>query len=681
SAARVNAANPFAVSAARVNAVNPSAVSVARVNTAKLFAVSAARINVVKPSVVTAIQHNHTKKSQFDVMSYQTGLESVEARLLVYKQNESVLEENIKLLNIKVQLRDTALATLRQKLETTKQKRDDLNMKLEKFQTSSKRLTDLLASQTSDKAGLGYNSKVFTQAMFDCDNYYSSESDNDSWPPSNLYDRFVPSGGYHAVPPPMSGTFMPPKPDLVFHTPHSDENEHLAFNVQLSLTKPEQDLPSRPIAPPFPLRTHSPSKGLRRTKKTYFVCKSETHLIKDCDFHARKLAQKSYASRDIHKHHAPINHSKFPLHKVSAATPSKSQIVLTAAARTLNGGYVAFGGNPKGGKITGKGKGKIKTGKLDFDDVYFVKEATLDESNLWHRRLCYVNFKTINKLVKGNLVRGLPSKFFTNENSCVACKKGKQHRASCKFHGKVDEGFLIGYSVCSKAFRVFNGRTRIVQETLHTMNYHLVLAENQSNTNVGFQDTEKAGEEGTQSYVLFPVLSYGSTNPKNNNKDVVVDGKEHDDDIQKSVSPDFHSLSCGDQTRIQGDKAENKDKGKSLVVTIIGFKDLNEEFEECINNSSNGVNAAGSLVFVAGLNFTNSTNDFSATGPSNADMPNLEDLSHNADDVGVEADINNIESIVSVSPIPTTRIHKDHLTSQIIGDLSSTTQTRSMARG
>nr|GEX46451.1 ribonuclease H-like domain-containing protein [Tanacetum cinerariifolium] len=38
----------------------------------------------------------------------------------------------------------------------------------------------------------------------------------------------------------------------------------------------------------------------------------------------------------------------------------------------INGGYVSFGGNPKGGKISGKGK--IKTGKLDFDDVYFVKE-------------------------------------------------------------------------------------------------------------------------------------------------------------------------------------------------------------------------------------------------------------------------------------------------------------------
>nr|GFB31166.1 hypothetical protein [Tanacetum cinerariifolium] len=167
-----------------------------------------------------------------------TGLESVEARLLVYKQNESVLEENIKLLNIEVQLRDTTLATLRQKLNTTEKERDDLNLKLEKFQTSSTRLADLLASQTSEKAGFGYNSQVFTKDMFDCDNYYSSKSDSESWPSSNLYDR--------------------------------------------------------------------------------------------------KLAQKSYASRDIHKQYAPMNHSKFPLHKGSGAAPPKSQPILTTAARTVS---------------------------------------------------------------------------------------------------------------------------------------------------------------------------------------------------------------------------------------------------------------------------------------------------------------------------------------------------------
>nr|GFC74219.1 hypothetical protein [Tanacetum cinerariifolium] len=168
----------------------------------------------------------------------------------------------------------------------------------------------------------------------------------------------------------------------------------------------------------------------------------------------------------------------------------------------------------------------------------------------------------------------------------------------------------------------------------------------------------------------------------NNNKDALVDGKEHDDDIQKSVSLDIHSSSSGAQTRKQGDETENKDKGKSLVVTITGFRDLNAEFKECNNNSSNGVNATSSLVSTAGHNSINSTNDFSAAGPSNAAMPNLEDLSHSndADDVGAEAKINNLESIISASPIPTTRIHKDHPTSQIIGDLSSITQTRSMAR-
>nr|GFB21162.1 putative ribonuclease H-like domain-containing protein [Tanacetum cinerariifolium] len=165
-----------------------------------------------------------------------------------------------------------------------------------------------------------------------------------------------------------------------------------------------------------------------------------------------------------------------------------------------------------------------------------------------------------------------------------------------KFQGKVDEGFLVGYSVCSKAFR--------------------------------------------------------------DNKDAHTGGNKHNDDIQKFVSPDIHSSSCGDQAREKGDKAMNKDKGKNPIVTITGFRDLNEEFAKCINNSSNGVSATGPLVSAAGLDFINSTNDFTAA----------------------EADTNNMESIISVSPILTARIHKDHPTSQIISDLSSTTQTRSMAR-
>nr|GEZ76193.1 hypothetical protein [Tanacetum cinerariifolium] len=162
--------------------------------------------------------------------------------------------------------------------------------------------------------------------------------------------------------------------------------------------------------------------------------------------------------------------------------------------KEFNKGYVTFRGGENGGRITGKGT--IKTNNLDYEDVYLVKElkfnlfsfsqivdmkniipkksltclvakATLDESMLWHRRLGHIKFKNINKLVKDNLVRGLPSKHFENDQAYVACLIGKLHKASCKFDGKADEGFFVGYSMNSKAFRVYHIRTRRVEENLH----------------------------------------------------------------------------------------------------------------------------------------------------------------------------------------------------------------------
>ncbi|GKC83145.1 putative ribonuclease H-like domain-containing protein [Tanacetum coccineum] len=74
----------------------------------------------------------------------------------------------------------------------------------------------------------------------------------------------------------------------------------------------------------------------------------------------------------------------------------------------------------------------MKTPGLTKDYACLIAKATSDESKLWHRRLGHINFKHLNKLVKGNLVRGLPSKVFRNDHTCVACQKGKQHKASCK---------------------------------------------------------------------------------------------------------------------------------------------------------------------------------------------------------------------------------------------------------
>nr|GEW57514.1 copia protein [Tanacetum cinerariifolium] len=371
----------------------------------------------------------------------------------------------------------------------------------------------------------------------------------------------------------------------------------------------------------------------------------------------------------------------------------------------INGGYVTFGGNPKGGKINGKGK--IRIGKLDFDDPYFVKELkfnlfsvshmcdkknnvlftetecivwspefkppdenqvllrvprennmynvdlknivpsgdltclvaneTVDESNLWHRRLRHINFKTMNKLVTGYMTPfGCPVPINTLD-------------PLGKFDRKADEGFLVRYSVSSKAFRVFNSRTRIIQETLHinflenqpnvtssgpiwlfdidtltkSINYQPITTGNQSNPSASVQeqfDAEKAGEENVQQYVLFPLWSSGSKDPQNTDGDATFDVKELEFEGRKPESKVYVSPSSSAKTKKHADKTKREAKGKSPVKLSTRYRNLSVEFEDFSNNSINEVNDAA-----------------------------LEDITYSDDeeDVGVEADFSNLETTIT----------------------------------
>nr|GFA63378.1 hypothetical protein [Tanacetum cinerariifolium] len=189
----------------------------------------------------------------------------------------------------------------------------------------------------------------------------------------------------------------------------------------------------------------------------------------------------------------------------------------------------------------------------------------------------------------------------------------------------------------------------------------------------------------------------------NNDGDAAFDGKEPDFDAKKPESEVSVSPSSRARSRKQDDKTKKEAKGKSPVESFTGYRDLSAEFEHFFDNSINEVNVAGTIVLTVGQNYLNSTNTFSAAGPLNAaasptygkssfidasqlsddlDMLELEDITYSddEDDVGAETDFNNLETSIQVSPIPTTRVHKDHHVSQIIGDLSSTTQTKSMTR-
>ncbi|GKE23174.1 hypothetical protein Tco_1434686 [Tanacetum coccineum] len=116
-------------------------------------------------------------KSQLNVGAYKAGLEYVEARLDVYKKNEVVFEEDIKILKLDIKLRDNALIELRKKFEKAEKERDDLKLTLEKFGNSSKNLSKLLEIQVSDKfkTGVGFDSQVVNNQVFD-----SQENESES---------------------------------------------------------------------------------------------------------------------------------------------------------------------------------------------------------------------------------------------------------------------------------------------------------------------------------------------------------------------------------------------------------------------------------------------------------------------------------------------------------------------
>ncbi|GJS98491.1 ribonuclease H-like domain-containing protein [Tanacetum coccineum] len=894
------------------------------------------------------------------VSGYQLGLESLEARVVVHQKNEAVYEEDIAFLKYDVKIRDNSITELKNQLAEALKEKDDLKLKLEKFETSSMKLTKLINSQIS------------------VNNNASDSSVNEIKEENNqVNDRFTKVKGYHAVPPPYTGNYMPSRPDISFaglddsvYKTNVSETISSVPKIESTTSKSSKDSLEQPkdVRHSAPIieewesdnentrksvikqHTYRQAENLRKSqsprvdkrnwngimtqklkdgfefnKKAYFVCGSLNHLIKDCNFYENKMVGKSMLNnmgrvtgqREVrpvwnnaqrvnrqnklnHSHpkrnfvptavatksglvpvnaakqssprasasistarhvnttalkpkvnaESPTKYSYFKAHsplrrpfnqksaaktnnfnkkvytaKVNNVTTVGPEVVVSTAEgkrenavkssacwiwrptgkvidhiskdsgsympkrfdyvdpqgrlkhmtrnksyltdyQDIDGGFVAFAGSPKGGKITRKGK--IRTGKLDFEDVYFVKElkfnlfsvsqmcdkknsvlftkteclvlsldfklldesqvllkvpkhnnmynfdlknvvpsggltclfakAIIYESNLWHRRLGHINFKTMNKLVRGNLVRGLPLKLFENDHSCVACQNRKQHNASCKtklfcrmkgiksefsvartpqqnrvakrknrtlieaartmladsllpttfwveavntacyvqnrvlvtkphnktpyelllgrllsirfmrpfgcpvtilntldplgkFDGKANEGFLVGYSINSKAFRVFNTRTRKVEENLHikflenkpnvagsgpeclfdinsltkSMNYKPVTAGNQTNGDAGIETNVNAGKAGQEKasdheYILLPLMlsnsPLSSSSQSIDNKDAdEVQGKGDDDLSERN----------GQEKQ---EEASNKEDDQHVVSTV-----------------------------------------------------------------------------------------------------------------
>nr|GEV87759.1 uncharacterized mitochondrial protein AtMg00810-like [Tanacetum cinerariifolium] len=363
----------------------------------------------------------------------------------------------------------------------------------------------------------------------------------------------------------------------------------------------------------------------------------------------------------------------------------------------INGGYVAFGGNLKSGKILVKGK--IRTGKLDFDDVYFVKELKFNLFSV--SQMCD---KKNSVLFTDTECIVLSPKFkLPDENQVLLRVPRKNNKYNVDLKNIVSSGDLT--CLFAKATLdetlIEAARTMLADlllpilfwaEAVNTACYvqNRVLVTKPHNKtpyepllgrtpSIGFMrpfgchvttlnTLDPLGKENVQQYVLFPLWSSGSKNPQNTNDDAVFKGKKPEFEGEKPESEVYVSPSSSAKT-----------------------KNINE------------VNVADTPVPAVGQISTNSINTFSVVGPSNTainltlekssyvdtsqypddlNMPALEDITYSDDeeDVGTYVDFTNLETNITVSPIPTTKVHKDHPVTQIISDLSSATQTRSMAR-
>nr|GEX59400.1 putative ribonuclease H-like domain-containing protein [Tanacetum cinerariifolium] len=347
----------------------------------------------------------------------------------------------------------------------------------------------------------------------------------------------------------------------------------------------------------------------------------------------------------------------------------------------INGGYVSFGGNPKGGKITGKGK--IRTEKFDFDDVYIVKELKFNLFSV--SQMCdkknSVLFTDIERIV-------LSFDFKLPDDNLVLLRAGAVNTA-CYVQNRV----LVTKPYNKTPYELLLGRTPSI-EFMRPFVYHVTILNtldplgNQPNSSVGIQESFDAGNAGkgnVQQYVLLPLWSTGSKDPQNTDADAIFEGKEPESEVHVSSS-------SSNKKKKHDEKSKGEAKGKSLVELSKGVRDLNAKFEEFTVNSTNGVNAVSTPITAVGLNSTNSTNNFSDAGPSNTavspnfkisgkssfvdhsqypddpNMPELEDITYSDDeeDVGAEANFSYLKPSITVNPIPTSRVHKDHHVSQIM---------------
>nr|GEU95349.1 putative ribonuclease H-like domain-containing protein [Tanacetum cinerariifolium] len=419
----------------------------------------------------------------------------------------------------------------------------------------------------------------------------------------------------------------------------------------------------------------------------------------------------------------------------------------------FDGGYVSFG--QEGCKNTGKGT--IKTGKLEFENVYFMKDlkdfkllddanillrtprqhnmysidlnnivphkdltclvakASADECMLWHRRLGHLNFKTMNKLVRHNLVRGLPTKCFENNHTCTACLKGKQHKASCKskfvnsvskplhtlhmdFFGPTSVSSISHKWYCLVVIDDFSRFTwtfflKTKDETSGILRKFITEIENLKDLKLKIIRVLVNKSQTKTPYELFngrtPAIGFlkpfGCHVMILNTLDNLGKFEEKwdkgtKDAASQEVKKDVSSLryialpNWVYDALLESSSSKPQDDYSADVPESSGIS----------NPTATSTNPPADQLETLTVETSIPTVSSSVPTACFTDSPepsNILGVTTNSNESnGVEADVSNMETTITASPTPTPRIHKDHPKSQIIGPVDTLIQTRNKSK-
>ncbi|GJT33348.1 putative ribonuclease H-like domain-containing protein [Tanacetum coccineum] len=625
-------------------------------------------------------------RARLEIQGYELALESLESRILVHEKNELAWGEKYEFQNYELKCREIKINNLNLELEKVVKERDELKLKIEKWEESSKNLDELLNSQMSarDKTGLGYGTQLNEMSNnFETDSEISlsvfdvRSSDEESTPAN---DRFSKADGYHADPPPITGNFLTPRADISFagldeyairkkiiESKTTDQNtkpsETVGKRNEANTQKPKivyesvnrdkviiEDWNSYNEDDVSEMQTVSPVKtnetqtvktrvdnivqtshkqgigvltrtGLitpvKQNEKKAVHKVSTARLVSTVRQFSPKIAQTSGSIRLIYPRMDNVRPrgSYLPIKRSYYTKPAFRPKDLKQDVKTFRVQNNTTAGTRA---VVNTGKGKMDTDLKKSRWVWrpkgsYLDHVSKDSGSFMLKKFEYVDPKGISK-----------SDHAVVDNGCFIRITG-------------NKAYLSDYEDYNGGFVAFG-----------------------SDPKGGTQDSYVVGSSGkdkepSQEYILLPLHPHMTRIPIEDDDQVLHD------ELEKMIAQEVIAKAL----MMQQDKLLKKKRG------ILHLKRGQLKLPFLTNLVLVGHCCTASAHMLVSAEYSQVQYDFDAISNDGIFNGACDDKN-----VGVAADFNNMYATINVSPIPTLRIHKDHLKDQILGDPKSAVQTR-----